>query len=219
MNLTFTEELLLMVLDDTSGLIRPMPDYAFEYALAGAQLAELEFAGLVHFESENVRVIEGNLAGFPLQQLLLNTLQQSQRKDLESALALLAKHAKDIELAALEQLVAKGVLKRDQTRFLWVFQRRCYPPVDGCHEREVTQRIRARVMDPDSTERSYSDLILIALMDVCQLNYLVFSEQELMQYLPRIKDLAQRDVIGKNMAAIVSQIQTALLDTGLIHLR
>ncbi|MCD8483529.1 MAG: GPP34 family phosphoprotein [Verrucomicrobia bacterium] len=219
MALTFTEELLLLVLDDETGKIRPLADFAMEYALAGAQLAQMWFAGLVHIEKETVQIAQGNFGESPLEEKLLAGISKLERNDLDSTLSFLAHHASEIERNGLQQLVRKGILRECESRFLWVFATRRYPVMDGRSEEEVIQRIRQRVMDPDSTKRCHSDLILIALMDVCQLSYLVFSAHELEHYQPRIKELAQRDAIGKTMAAIVEQIRNALLDTGLIHLR
>ena len=61
-----------------------------------------------------------------------------------------ARHdAKGVREAALESLIARGILERRDERFLWVFESRRYPVIDGRAEREAKLRIAGVLLSDD----------------------------------------------------------------------
>ena len=54
MKLSLSEEILLLCLDEQTGRVRPMPDRALDYALAGAILADLAIGGQVRLSESEV---------------------------------------------------------------------------------------------------------------------------------------------------------------------
>jgi golgi phosphoprotein 3 len=212
MSLSFTEDLLLLVLDDSTGKLRPLPDRALDFALAGALLAEFAFEGTVDITNGHCRVTKIEASDNAFHERMLKKLKTSGDAKLENWLSALAGEADAIQDEGLNRLVDRGILKKQDESFLWVFHKRRYPMVDNKEEEEVIRRIRKRVLDPDQTTRDRSDLILIALMDVCQLSHIVFTPTELEGYHNRIHELARREQIGKTMADIIQQIQQALLE-------
>jgi pyruvate/2-oxoglutarate dehydrogenase complex dihydrolipoamide acyltransferase (E2) component len=83
--------------------------------------------------------------------------------------------------------------------------------VDNREEREVRARIRDVVLDPD-TIPDPRDVVLIGLMDACDLSNVVFSEDELQQAGERIKKIARMDFIVQAIAKDISEIQQAILE-------
>ena len=73
--------------------------------------------------------------------------------------------ADEIREGALRRLVDKGILAREEGRFLWVFRSRRYPALDGKAEQEVKLRIMEvlfsdKIPDP-------RDVVIICLADAC----------------------------------------------------
>ncbi|HSH09562.1 MAG TPA: GPP34 family phosphoprotein, partial [Oceanipulchritudo sp.] len=59
-SLTLAEQLLLLALDDATGRLRPLPDRALDYALAGAILADLARVGRISMTRDTLAVIDPN---------------------------------------------------------------------------------------------------------------------------------------------------------------
>lgn len=213
--LNYAEEILLLALDDESGRFRPLPDRALDYALAGASLAELALSGAVSIREKEARV----LCHHPMDDPSLERVRSwilgfsgdgGNPPSLDRALTGIAADGAALKDLALAGLVRKGILRETEDRFLWVFHLRRYPVVDDREEREVKQRIREVVLGhADSNQR---DRILIALMDVCQLSYTVFSVAELDEVQPKIRAISQQECLGRAMVVAIEQIQRAMLE-------
>ena len=81
-----------------------------------------------------------------------------------------AAHAGDIQERSLARLVERGILRREDDRFMWVFHERRYPMIDNKAVQEVRLRIM-RVLFSDEILQmraisSSSPLLLLAVFAV-----------------------------------------------------
>lgn len=213
MKLTLCEEILLLCLDDQSGRMRSMPERALDYALGGAVLADLTLAGAVRAKTEGCEILSDEPAfeEEPVLERALRIIRELPEASLNNWLNALAGEAKDIRSDALTRLVDRGILRRDEDEFLWVFRSERYETLDLSEEIEVQQRIRAVVLDPQRGP-SREESILVALIEVCQLGRLMFSHAELERSQERIREIAGQDCIGRAVRRALTEIQRAMLE-------
>ena len=88
---------------------------------------------------------------------------------------------------------------------------RRYPVIDDREEVEVRARIRNVVLHPDSIPDP-QEVVLIGLMDACDLDYFVFSPEELDHYSDLIKQICRMDFIVQALTRAIGEIQQAILE-------
>lgn len=208
--LGYAEEILLLALDDETGKLRPMPDRALDFTLAGAALAELALREQIRTAEERIEVLDATLTSRPgLDQVLSILGPEGSVHSLPEMLHRLAAEQPRRVPEILQRLVDRNLLKKVEERFLWVFPARRYPSVDGREEEEVLARLRRIVLE--GAPASKRDCVLLTLVEACQLTRLIFSEDERPQARPAIHELARHDCISRAVVQSIEEIQQALL--------
>lgn len=210
--LTFAEEITLLALDDKTGELMRLPERSLDFALAGSLMLELAFMGRIDTDETFVAVLSRELTGDRLLDEAMMLIPDGPGVAIENALARIAKKGDRWERKTLDGLVEKGVLMKREDRFLWVMRERTYPVADEKPLREVRERIRAVVMNPDAIP-SPRDVVIIALMNACELNFTVFDADEAERYRDRIDTISKMDFIAQAVADSISEIQNAILET------
>lgn len=207
--LRFAEEIYLLALDDQQGVIKPLPVSALDYALAGALLMDLALLDRIDTDLKDLRVENVEPTGDPLLDDTLRELQsEPQTHPTAYWLKRLADQSKRIQERVLERLVAKGILRRENRRILWVFEVRRYPLMDNREVKEVRARLRDLILSdeiPDPRE-----VVLINLANACRLLDDLFAPAELERVRPRIATLARLDLIGQEMARSIREIERTM---------
>jgi len=210
--LSFAEEILLLALDEKTGRLHTLPERGLEFALAGAVLMELTFKGRLSHDATQITITDASPTQDPVLDEALQDLPKNEPTlTIQKALARVALKADVLKNLLFAGLVKKGVLTVQQEKFLWVLRARRYPVVDNHGEREVLARIRETVLDSTAVPDP-RDVVLIGLMDACELNYLVFTEAELDVISARIKQIANQDSIVQSLAKDIAEIQQAILE-------
>ena len=205
--LTFIEELLLLTLDDENGSFIPIRENAMEYVLAGAVLMDLAFANRIDTDPEKLVLIDRTPTGNPILDGVLGQIADSDETgDTRHWVETLAlKDARELREQALASLVDKGILEIEDKRILWVFRARRYPTVDGRAEREVKLRI-AEVLLSDKLPDP-RDVAIIGLADACGILRNVFADRAVEQFRPRIDQIRKLDLISREVAATILEIE------------
>lgn len=209
--LTLAEQLLLLALDDASGKLLPLPERTFDYALAGAVLADLTRAGRIKVTGDSIDIISTESVESRAEDFGLLELEQSSAGSLRGALTHLAAEVNGLRHKLTDQLLARGILRKQDHEFLWVFHYSRYPLADKDAENAVKQRLRNRILMPEipATE---SDHLLISLVHICELDGLLLSEEEQSQHASRLAEIARNDKIGAAVQACLDEIQRALME-------
>ena len=219
--LAFSEELLVLLLEDEHGTLIPIPRTTIECALAGAVLMDLAFANRIDTDLETLMVTDrtptGNL-------MLDRTLAKiGAREDTTDTLSwikvLAAEDADRIREQALVRLVQHGILVRQDGSFSWVFGRRS-DTLDrrkrrlvwafGARrhheaERDIKLRVGNVLLSDDIPDPR--DVALIGLVDACDLLGDVFPDQTIDRLRPRVEQLRKMDLIGRELAGAISDIE------------
>ena len=171
--LTFTEEILLLLLGEEDGAFLPVNSNAFECALAGATLMDLAFALRIDTDLESLIVLNENPTGIAmLDRILAKVAAHPKVMDARSWVRLLASEEADtIREEALASLVARGILEQRERRRVGH-----YPMRDGTSQRDIKLHIREVVLADDIPDPR--DVVRIALVDTCSIFPEILSERE-----------------------------------------
>ena len=207
--LTFTEEMLLLLGDD-EGEFLPVREHAFECALAGAVLMDLAFEYRIDTDLRALVVTDATPTGNPwLDRILGRIAARTDTTDTQAWIRVLSTdEAATIREQALASLVERGIVERREERFLWVFRSVRYPTLDDGAERELEARL-AEVLSDDIPDPR--DVALISLADACRILPDLFPDREMKEVAPRIEQLRRMDLIGREVAGTIADIQRTIV--------
>ncbi|MDE2718594.1 MAG: GPP34 family phosphoprotein, partial [Chloroflexota bacterium] len=182
--LRFVEEIILLLLRDEDGRFVRVPSWSFDYAIAGGVLMDLAMEDRIDTDLENLVLVDDTPLGDDLLDPTLADIAAGEQRDARYWVERTAERAYTIREQALVRLVERGILEREDDRFLWVFRSRRYPAIDGKAEREVKLRIMAVLFSDEIPDPR--DIVIICLADACGIFNQLLSRQELSRATERI---------------------------------
>lgn len=207
--LTVAEEMLLLVLDDTSGTFITEPDININYALAGAVLSDLALKGKIEADAERLFVLDVTPTGDAVQDAVLERIAEAEEvHDSAYWVAEIGQRGDELRDHLLNRLVERGILKRIEHKVLWVFETRRYPMLDGREEREVKKRIMDCLLS--DTPPSHEDAVIVSLADACNLFRQMLGDRELENLRGRIAAIAGSDAIGQAVGDTIRQVRASV---------
>ncbi len=208
--LRFPEELMLLILDDEDGKFARVPDRQLRYALAGGVLMDLALENRIDTDLKQLMLVDSSPLGDSLlDPTLADVAEATETHDARFWVERTAlRSADEIRQGALDRLVERGILQRQEDRFLWVFRSRRYPVIDDRVEREVKLRIMEILFsDQIPTPR---DVVIIGLAHACNLFEQILSAREVEHIAPRIDQVRGLDLISQAMAQAIADIEVSL---------
>jgi golgi phosphoprotein 3 len=210
--LSFPEEIVLLLLDETKGEFVPLPESVFAIVMSGAALMDLALHNRIDTDLEKLMLVDRAPLGDDILDDVLAGLAGICGKQSEAAIgeALYdaALDAEDYRGRALQRLIARGILKEENGRHLWVFRTRRYPVIDDSEQQEVQARLRQVLLSDDIPDPR--DIVLICLIDACALMGFVLGENELEAATPRIEQLRKMDLIGQAVTRAASETEAII---------
>ena len=207
--LRFAEEIMLLLLNDEDGEFVPVPGWSLQCAFAGAVLMDLALEHRIDTDVEKLVLVDPTPLGDDLLDPTLALIaRETKTYDARHWVERIADNADGIREGALARLVDRGILRREDNRFLWVFRSRRYPIIDGKAEREVKLRIMEvlfgeQIPDP-------RDVVIICLVDACGILKEMLSDRELERASERIGQVTKLDLIGQAVSKAVWDIQASI---------
>ncbi|AHF90037.1 phosphoprotein [Opitutaceae bacterium TAV5] len=209
-HLTFVEELVLLGLDDRTGALLPMPVMGFNYALAGALLADLALAGRIDTDLEQLTVIRDEPTGDSMLDAALDTIKAAPGPlPVAHWLGVLSSWRPTLENEALARLVGHGILRREDKKILRVFGTRRYPTVNHQERTEVKTRLSALILGDDIPDPR--DAVLISLLTACHLAQHIFTDPACAARSTRLANLARMDQVGREVGASLDLLTRVLM--------
>ena len=197
--LSFTEEIVLLLLDDATGAFVELPDSVFGVVVAGAALMDLAIRNRIDTDLEQLMVVDRTALDDDILDDALRRLGvPAGDLNIVQALYDIAPQFAAYRTRALNRLVAQGILREDNGRHLWVFRTRRYPVIDDAEQREVRARLRQILLTEEIP--GPRDIALICLIHACGLLRLVLDEREAAAATARIEQLRKMDLIGQAVA-------------------
>jgi hypothetical protein len=204
------EEIVLLSLDDTTGAHLPLMPQALGYGLAGAVLADLELAGRIATQTKCVEVLDAAPTGNPLLDPWLHQIAADKKcHPIAHWLQTLSDEKGAIEQAALDHLIERGVLKRQDKKILWVIGLRRYPTIHNEERVEVKTRLDQLIQGDE--QPTHFDATLISLLSGCYLLSEVLGAETLEGRSARIAGIADTDPVGREVAAASREAIDALM--------
>ena len=206
-SLSLVDELILMLLDEKGGYFHQVPGWQLNCAVAGGVLAELSFLSRLDSDLTSLYVVDRAETGDPvLDPILKEIADEPDQRTARYWVERLAPRAESIVDLTLDRLVERGILQHHEGEF-WTLA----PPVMhrqqyGMFEEGATdQFIKARIGNVIFADEvpEPRDVVIVCLVNTCDVFRLIFELDEAAE--ERIKFICQLDLIGRSIAAAVSE--------------
>ncbi|WP_207537207.1 GOLPH3/VPS74 family protein [Sabulicella rubraurantiaca] len=212
MQLTMPEEIMLLLLDDRTGRPIGLPAPAGDYALSSAILMELSLQGRVDTDLERLMVTSQKPTNDPVLDEALIMISSSQTmRDSRHWIVEIGRKTEHFRSMVLDRLTAKGVLRREEGRFLWVFPERRYPkPPEGQAEvKEVRARLRDVLLHDEIPEPR--EALMIGLARSAGLIPLILSTEEQERAMARVDQVADLEELGRTLSSVTREVYAMML--------
>lgn len=215
--LTLAEKLLLIGLNDETGKIYYNASTALPFALSGAVLAELMLLGKVEQQGKMIVIRNDEPTGHPIFDKALSIIKQTPRKrNAKYWVQRLKRDMKELRQELLLSLIGHGILKEEKRKILGLFESKRYPAVDGEMEENVKERLRLIVQQPTGTLQDLEleqerTLVLLSLVNVCNLLGQVFEQQEARVVKKQLKHLTKELPVSAAVKQIVDSINASVI--------
>ena len=207
--LRFAEEIILLLLNDDDDRFARVPNVSLDYALAGGVLMDLALEDRIDTDLEKLVVLDATPTGDSLLDPTLAEIAGGGGNDARYWVERAAVRSDSLREEVLARLVEQGILERVEDRFLWVFESRRYPTIDGEAQREVKLRITGDLFSDEIPDPR--DIVIICLADACGIFKSIFTSHELDRISPRIEQVRKLDLIGQAMTQAIQDIEMTLV--------
>ena len=207
--LRFSEEIMLLLLSDSGGKFIDVPAASLDCALAGSVLMDLALENRIDTDPQRLFVVDPTpLDDDLLDPTLARVVASQESHDTAYWIKAITDQAEHIHGASLDRLVERGILRREDDRFMWVFKSRRYPVIDNTTIREVKLRLMGVLFSDDIPDAH--DILLISLSDVCGIFSSLLSSAELDAAAARIGQVRKLDLLGREVTNAVREIEASL---------
>jgi hypothetical protein len=211
--LGFVEEILLLLHNEASGDLVDLPHAVFTLVVGGAALMDLAIHNRIDTDLDHLTVVDRTPLGDDILDDALGRIAKLEAAsggqiDITEALYEAAAYAEIYRPLALKRLIARGILKEENGRHLWVFRSRRYPLIDNTEQQEVRTRLRQILLSDEIPDPR--DIVLICLVDACALMRFVLSDAELTATVARVQQLRKMDLIGQAVTKSASETEAII---------
>jgi hypothetical protein len=141
--LSFAEENVLVALDEETGELVRTSSAALSAAVAGSLLMDLALADRIDTDHRELWVVCAEATGNSLLDITLTRLEKAgERRAMSQVVRRGVSEAPALKRAALDRLVERGILRREESTFAWVSSAHRCPTVDGAGRREARTELR-----------------------------------------------------------------------------
>ncbi|MBT8299728.1 MAG: GPP34 family phosphoprotein [Maribacter sp.] len=201
-DLNLVDKLLLLALDDEKGTFVSEP-FALTYGLAGAILLELSLKECIKIVDKKVIVNNFKRIDDPLLDSCLELLINSKKeRSLKFWVQKFGNKERSIKKEILDKLILKGILAKREQKILWVFNNDKFPTINAKPENILRKRLYGII--ELNKKPTLDELMLISLIDTCNLNRTVYGKDRAKRCKDSIKTII---VDAKNSSAISATIK------------
>ena len=203
--LTLAEELLLITLDDESGLLLDsISPFKNHLAIAASLSMELTLKGNIDLDAKKLFVVSSVETGIPILDVALAEIVAEETPLVTTEwLKRFAKRGEDLSNQIIDSLVAKGIMEMVDRRLFWVLKTRSYSATSGIEEREVKSRIMFLLNSNEIPDPN--DVLLVGLLKAVGIFNLLLSASELARLQNRIDEIANLEEINRSLSASIQE--------------
>ncbi len=205
------EEFLLFLLDEQHGTLLPMTERTEHLVLAGAVLMDLQLANRIDTDLDNLTPSNPTpLNDDVLDPTLADIVDAKETHDALYWVERTARRGHEIRERAIARLVRRGILREPgDDEFLSltpeVAHARRYPSTNGVAPEHVRLRIMRVLFSDDIPDPA--DIVIISLVDTCDLWRKLLTAEELVKARERIEIVSRLDLIGRAVATLVRLVR------------
>jgi Golgi phosphoprotein 3 len=210
-HLTLADEIVVLMLDDDTGSIKPECASVANMAIAGGILMELALFGRIDTDLKSLFIVDPKPVDDELLDLALQKSAAEPKKRPSEwwirALGL-GLHSHDLTTKILGRLVQARILRLEDKRFLWVFSRRAYPQKSGREEREAKARLESVIFNDDVPDSR--DTLLLGLADSTGVLKAILSPEDMRKASTRIAQVIALEEINRSLGDAAARWRAAL---------
>jgi golgi phosphoprotein 3 len=208
-HLTLADEIVVLMLDDDTGAIKPACANFANIAIAGGILMELALLGRIDTDLKSLFVVDPKPVGDDLLDPVLAEVAAEPRTQPSTWwIERVGMQRRDLTKVVLDRLVEAGILCVNERRFLWVFSRRAYPQNTGREEREAKARLAAILLDDNVPDPR--DTLLLGLADASGVLGAMLTAEQMRRASGRIAQVVALEEIGRAVKAVEANLLSAL---------
>jgi len=117
---------------------------------------------------------------------------------------------KNLKHKVAKQVGDRRILRADEDKVLFIFNRRIYPEINPKPEKEIIDRIREAIF-AEHHKLDARTVVLISLVDGSDLLNQTFGRKEIKSRKNRIKKITNGDLTGQATREVIEACQTALI--------
>ncbi len=209
--LRLSEEILILALNEKTGLFEPLPDRALDFALAGAALMELVYANRTNKNISSLHITNSAPTGEPFEDYVLDLLIHSNPDEkLVNKLHLIASSADHIKSMLLNNFLELGIFTREYETFLGIhFKTKYYLEKPELKER-IVNRLKAILFQ--GKPEFDRDCVLLSLISATKIYRNAFTQEEIEKARPILESLRKQDSdpLAQEIWIAINEIQDAL---------
>jgi Golgi phosphoprotein 3 len=207
--LTLADEIVVLMLRDDTGAIKPACSGYANIAIAGGVLMELALQGRIDTDLTSLYIVDPKPTGDELlDQALKEISAASDHRPTTWWIERFGLRGDDLTRTVLRRLVEAGILREEDRQFLWMFSRRAYPQNTGREQREAKARLLSMIFNdavPDPR-----DTLLLGLAHSSGVLNELLSPDELRKASNRIARVVALEEIGRSVGAVESSLRATL---------
>ena len=209
MELYILEKITLIALDDDTG--KWVTDsMRLNYALAGGVLLQLTQKKKIELVNNKVKIIDNS----PTDNFLINDsiklIESIKNKKDVNVVYKLARLTRKLKDGIVIDLMAKGILKEQEGKVMWLFPTTHYPMVDSTLENRVKAEL-IDIVDNNHPVQNEDNLFLLSVLLNCNLEKEVFGlKANKKKIAKRIEELNSDNSIGGATNQALIQMQAAM---------
>jgi golgi phosphoprotein 3 len=202
-HLTLADEIIVLMLRDDTGAIKPARAASANIAIAGGLLMELALLGRIDTDLTSLFIVDPNPVGDELlDQVVREIAAEPVKRSSVWWINQFGVRGGDLSGKVLGRLVEAGILREEDRQFLWVLSRRAYPKNSGREEREAKARLMSVIFD--DVVPTPRDTLLLGLADSTGVLEDMFSSGEMDKASTRIAQVVALEEIGRSVRAVES---------------
>jgi Golgi phosphoprotein 3 len=207
--LTLADEIVVLMLRDDTGTMKPACAGYANIAIAGGVLMELALLGRIDTDLTSLFIVDRKPVGDALLDRALEQISaEPDKRPSTWWIERLGLHGDDLLRTVLARLVEAGILRVEDRQFLWMFSRRAYPKNTGREEREAKARLLSIVFNDSVPDPR--DTLLLSLADSSGVLSELLSPDELRKASSRIARVVALEEISRSVGAVEASLRATL---------
>jgi len=194
--LTMLEEVVLLALDEQTGKLQSTQGFNTGYALAGAVFFDLALAKKIDTGVDTVQLLDSTPTGnAALDFCLAEMTKRPEKTTVRAWIEDLMGYQEFIEDSALKSLMARGILRHETAKRLWIIDVERFPVVDNKPLQHVKLRLVEAILSDTIPETR--DIMLVSVAEASGLLGVVLSQHELDGRQERVQLLCGLETISR----------------------